>query len=606
MPIIEQEIWKPSSDNPGMITFDKQRMAQDIFNELEAHLKADGRMPDEYFLLTSRGNRQDGALFPRDANVISSVNFGSNEGIYIDISLRYEKDVQELSRATGKMETRRRMVTEPFAMGKTLGDSIEDLDRMNLVAASVTAAFYGNSREVRERYAQIESGELQPQYPRQPYSPEPANDTPKEQAAAEPYTYGAHMKDVLENHSQRDNPKFIELAERIDKNLFDYHRHLLGFGQRELIDMAGKMAAMSDAHRYMTLYHDFSNKELDLYLQFQNPLEVVADAWLDRNEDVGDVYYTVEAVAEERIHYAAKHAMGDFSVIPQEYPLMSDINPTGEPTLRRYMNIDLEQHLGEVAAKVLVHHPRDWEIDSKALRRAALSDNPEEKRLFWSVCGFGTQLVTEADTFIKDTRAFNAITEYRANDLDMFGFAVEVLGVDSESGAVKGNVFEVGDYAEFAQHIRKKSEPLESLTLIYSDAWGVNAGKAVNVSRKEYDNDRHRLMSESGNVVQKVYHPQDKVRLAGLVTYERSERMKLPMGSPGELLQRVSDKLAEVRKPPEKPEQAADKPKQATAEKIKPKSLADKLQAANEKAKEQDAKNSSTITNKRDKRDERS
>ncbi|MCL2587824.1 MAG: hypothetical protein FWD84_00265, partial [Oscillospiraceae bacterium] len=40
--------------------------------------------------------------------------------------------------------------------------------RMHLVASSVTAAFYGNSAQVRERYAQIERGDIGLQYPRPP------------------------------------------------------------------------------------------------------------------------------------------------------------------------------------------------------------------------------------------------------------------------------------------------------------------------------------------------------------------------------------------------------------------------------------------------------
>jgi len=164
MPIIETEIWKDHPEKQGVIIFDKHRVAQDIFNELEAHLKADGRMPDEFFILNH--NWQDGKLFPRDADIISSANFGRNEGIYIDVSVRYRKVVPEYNKATNTFEHKESTVVECFITGKTLGDTIEDLDRMNLVASSITAAFYGMKREVLERYAQIESGEVARQYPR--------------------------------------------------------------------------------------------------------------------------------------------------------------------------------------------------------------------------------------------------------------------------------------------------------------------------------------------------------------------------------------------------------------------------------------------------------
>ena len=155
MHIIETEIWKDHPEKPTVVIFDQQRVAQDIFNELVVHLKADVRMPDEYFLLNH--DWQDGKLFPRDAHIISSANFGGNEGTYLDVSIRYRKEVPRHEEST---------VFEHFATGKTLGDTIQDLDRMSLVASSVTAAFYGMKSQVQKRYAQVESGEVMRQYPR--------------------------------------------------------------------------------------------------------------------------------------------------------------------------------------------------------------------------------------------------------------------------------------------------------------------------------------------------------------------------------------------------------------------------------------------------------
>ena len=380
---------------------------------------------------------------------------------------------------------------------------------------------------------------------------------------------------------QIDSMKYVKLTERLNENLIDYHDQLMDFGPRELIDMAGKISAMSDAHTYMTMHHDFTDTELDFYLQFQNPLEIVAESWCDRNADISDLSYVLHGI------YDKQNALVD-------YPLMRDLDPATPPLLNRYMDIDLELYLGKIADKVIIHHPKDWEIDKQTLRKAALSDNPEEKRLFWHVCGFGTHLCVERDTFIRDTFAFNAMTDYRQNDADMFGYFVEVTGMSG--GIIKGNVYEVGDYAKFAKHIRDTAEPLESLTLIYSNECGVNAGKAVNVSRKKYDNDRHYLMSESGNVIEKVYHPQDKMRLAGLISKERSKRMGFPIASPNTLLRRMANKLAEVRKPIEQPEQQT-----ALSTSQKKPTLADKLHAAGEKAKNHDAHSSNNSSQKRKK-----
>ena len=164
MPIIETEIWKKNPDKPGTIIFDSQRKARDIFVELKEHLKADGRLPDEYFMF-DESNWGKGALFPKDAYIYCVTDYGGSEGIYIDIYLKYEKDVYEYNEEKKSGEYKKRMVTEHFATGKTLGDSLEDMDKMHLVAASVTAAFYGNIQEFAKRYARIATGEEQRLYP---------------------------------------------------------------------------------------------------------------------------------------------------------------------------------------------------------------------------------------------------------------------------------------------------------------------------------------------------------------------------------------------------------------------------------------------------------
>ena len=165
MPIIETEIWKKNPDKPGTLIFDSQRKARDIFMELKEHLKADGRLPDEYFLIGH--DWEKGALFPKNADIFCTVNYGGSEGVYVDVYLRYKKEVSEYIEEANIVVKKRRMVTENFATGKTLGESLTDLDKMNLVASSISAAFYGDSAEIRERYARIASGEESRLYPLQ-------------------------------------------------------------------------------------------------------------------------------------------------------------------------------------------------------------------------------------------------------------------------------------------------------------------------------------------------------------------------------------------------------------------------------------------------------
>jgi len=127
----------------------------------------------------------------------------------------------------------------------------------------------------------------------------------------------------------------------------------------------------------------------------------------------------------------------------------------------------------------------------------------------------------------------------------MFGYYVEVTGKDGQR--ITGNVYEVGDYADFASHVRLTALPLDSVTLTYSPDWGVNAGKVLTVSRKEYDNDRHRLMSESGNVVKIQYHPSESVKkMADILQKEKANHMAMPIGDTQEHLKKLVKKLATV------------------------------------------------------------
>ena len=65
-------------------------------------------------------------------------------------------------------------------------------------------------------------------------------------------------------------------------------------------------------------------------------------------------------------------------------------------------------------------------------------------------------------------------------------------------------------------------------------------------------------MCESGDVVAIHYHPYESIRtMAELLRHERSRRMSYPIGSQQAHLKTLSEKLAEIRKPPEKAAQHA-------------------------------------------------
>ena len=113
----------------GMIT------AGQAFKALESHLESVGLMPDEYFLL-SVGVEKDSEL-PNYHTAACYANWGSNEGIYLDISLLNWNDVEGRNEAFH------------FATGKTLGTSGDSFLRMSRIAAECSIMLNGGGMHVK-------------------------------------------------------------------------------------------------------------------------------------------------------------------------------------------------------------------------------------------------------------------------------------------------------------------------------------------------------------------------------------------------------------------------------------------------------------------------
>ncbi|GHU91107.1 hypothetical protein FACS1894202_11980 [Clostridia bacterium] len=324
----------------------------------------------------------------------------------------------------------------------------------------------------------------------------------------------------------------------------------------------------------MTTYHPFSDEEIQYYLQFQSPLEIIADAWRERNIDLEDMSYTADFVYEQKDRHLTNYA------------LITDAPLPADNGLRRFMDVDVLDFLGKIAEKTLLSHTNDWHIDSEALYRAATSDDLNDRRLVWHVCSSGTHLESERDVFISESWAHSCMTSYREDEPDMFGYVVEVTG-RGEKGVVIGNVYEVGDYAEYAKHLRDAALPCVTVTLTYSEEWGENAGRAITVSDSEYDSNRYKLTNESGDVINVRLNPIHESRLQDVLRDERNKRMSYPIGSQTAHLHKVTAKLAEVRRSPEQENTTTVKEKSAFDKALsrgRDKSEAYKAQNANEPA----------------------
>ena len=300
--------------------------------------------------------------------------------------------------------------------------------------------------------------------------------------------------------------KIDQLINRLDQNLSDYTDHLMGFDRQQIIDMAGRISAMHDAHFYLTEHHAFDYEQAEYLLQFQNPLEVVADAWQKRTEDISDMSFALDEVFDKQDSLL-------------DYPLVTD-TPQQSAYLQKFQDVDVLATLKAIAAQSIIHHPKDMDIDVEFIRRYAVGDDPEKKMLLWHVSAYGTHHLFERDTFVVGTRDNNCWLNYTYPD--MLGYAVEITGM--ENGKVKGNVYEL-DHKEHMAHVRRAALPAQTVTISYED------GRDTTVSRREYDDDRHRLMSESGNVTDLRFHPEDESVLAAVLRREQRHREETPKGN---------------------------------------------------------------------------
>ena len=124
--VIETEIWEDHPEKPGYLRFVKTRKAYEVFKELESSMKENDMMPDEYFLLSPRFDEK--TEIPRDACFYAYAQWGSNEGVYLEVEMVSQNGRQH------------------FATGKTLGETEEDYDRMQAIAGFIYKSFAGFGR----------------------------------------------------------------------------------------------------------------------------------------------------------------------------------------------------------------------------------------------------------------------------------------------------------------------------------------------------------------------------------------------------------------------------------------------------------------------------
>ncbi|GHU77063.1 hypothetical protein AGMMS49992_23920 [Clostridia bacterium] len=90
------------------------------------------------------------------------------------------------------------------------------------------------------------------------------------------------------------------LLERISQNYNDYVSRIMETDKNTMFDSAWEIAAVSDAHFYLTESHEFSDEEIDYFLKYDSPLMLVADEWQRRQSDISDITFALDEVLNDQ------------------------------------------------------------------------------------------------------------------------------------------------------------------------------------------------------------------------------------------------------------------------------------------------------------------
>lgn len=131
--IIATQNWEIVPDKPGLIQVVSQRKAVEVFHDLEDALRAADLYPDDYFNLDS-DFADENVDFPEIRDIYSYAQWGTNEGIYLEVELIV------YDAATHRSERKH------FATGKTLAEDSASYDRMQYIAGYIYKLITGDAQ----------------------------------------------------------------------------------------------------------------------------------------------------------------------------------------------------------------------------------------------------------------------------------------------------------------------------------------------------------------------------------------------------------------------------------------------------------------------------
>ena len=206
--------------------------------------------------------------------------------------------------------------------------------------------------------------------------------------------------------------------------------------------------------------------------------------------------------------------------------------------MKKYTDVDIVAELQKLVDSHVDSYKEDFDIDKRIIRRAAESQNPEDKTLMWFCRPHGTHCLNENQVFIQGTRDHNTFRFYAEQTYDECVARV-IVPKAVKRGKVFGDVFEI-NYREQAANVAQNSVAPDHDRLTFADGFVLDAP-----CRSSFDA-AMALVGEHGGVKTHQTLPKDAEALAEVLSKQKSRRDRLPEAERTEVLSPLP--VAELRK----------------------------------------------------------
>ena len=206
--------------------------------------------------------------------------------------------------------------------------------------------------------------------------------------------------------------------------------------------------------------------------------------------------------------------------------------------MKKYTDVDIVAELQKLVDDHVDSYKEDFDIDKRIIRRAAESQDPEDKTLIWFCRPHGTHCLNEEQVFIQGTRDHSTFCFY-AEQTDDECIARVIVPKAVKRGKVFGDVFEI-NYREQAAYVAQSSVMPDHDQLTFEDGFMLEAP-----CRSSFDKARA-LVSEHGGVQAHRTLPKDAEALEEVLYQQKTRRDRLPEAERTEALSPLP--VADLRK----------------------------------------------------------